>query len=286
MVFNGGSMTLEHRWTGAISQLDLASGVLQQPDGDWVDEQLHHGTKVVVILRGAMRARIDGCTGEFSIAGPTVCVIRSPADACGRQMVSADEPLHYVMVKAALEPGSKAESASDPLASLIPIDRPSLQYIAAPRALQALCTQLEVCPFVGAARDLFLSAKALEILALACDAIETNSAIEPPRPSLGDVERLKKARTILLERLGAPPNLPALAAAVGLNTRKLTDGFQAAFGTTVNDFLQDARLNEAYRLLSSGATNVSEAAHRVGYTPAYFSAVFRKRFGISPRDLL
>ncbi|KPF98954.1 AraC family transcriptional regulator [Rhodopseudomonas sp. AAP120] len=277
-------MTLEHRWTGAISQLDLASGVLQQPDGDWVDEQLHHGTKVVVILRGAMRARIDGCVSEFSIAGPTVCVIRSPADASGRQMVTADEPLHYVMVKAAFSPGGEAER--DPLTPLFCTDRPSLHHIEAPRALQALCSQLEVCPFVGAARDLFLSAKAIEILALAYDAVDANSAIETLRPSLGDVERLKKARAILLERLGAPPNLPALAAAVGLNTRKLTDGFQAAFGTTVNDFLQDARLNEAYRLLSSGATNVSEAAHRVGYTPAYFSAVFRKRFGISPRDLL
>ncbi|QLH72851.1 helix-turn-helix transcriptional regulator [Rhodopseudomonas palustris] len=279
-------MTLEHRWTGAISRLDLAGGVLQQPDGDWVDEQLHHGTKVVVILRGAMRAQIDGCGSEFSIAGPTVCVIRAPADASGRQMITADEPLHYVMVKAAFEPGSEADRERDPLAPLFCTDRPSLQHIEAPRALQALCTQLEVCPFVGAARDLFLSAKAIEILALACDAVETNIATETLRPSLGDVERLKKARAILLERLGAPPNLPALAAAVGMNTRKLTDGFQAAFGTTVNDFLQDARLNEAYRLLSSGATNVSEAAHRVGYTPAYFSAVFRKRFGISPRDLL
>ncbi|MFZ5738419.1 MAG: helix-turn-helix transcriptional regulator [Pseudomonadota bacterium] len=279
-------MTLEHRWTGAISQLDLASGVLQQPDGDWIDEQLHHGTKVVVVLRGAMRARIDGCGGEVSIAGPTVCLIRSPADASGRQMVMADEPLHYVMVKAAFEPSGAGGGRNDPFASQLATDRPSLQHIAAPRALQALCTQLEVCPFVGAARELFLSAKALEILALACDAVETRSSVETLRPSLGDIERLKKARAILLERLGSPPNLPALAAAVGLNTRKLTDGFQAAFGTTVNDFLQDARLNEAYRLLSSGATNVSEAAHRVGYTPAYFSAVFRKRFGISPRDLL
>lgn len=279
-------MTLEHRWTGAISQLDLASGVLRQPDGDWVDEQLHHGTKVVVVLRGAMRARIDGCGDEFRIAGPTVCVIRSPADACGRQMVSADEPLHYVMVKASCETGSKADHARDPLASLLSTDRPSLQHVAAPRALQALCTQLDVCPFVGAARELFLSAKALEILAWACEAAEATSAVETLRPSLADIERLKKARALLLERLGAPPNLPALAAAVGLNTRKLTDGFQAAFGTTVNDFLQDARLKEAYRLLSSGATNVSEAAHRVGYTPAYFSAVFRKRFGISPRDLM
>ncbi|MFS7221060.1 AraC family transcriptional regulator [Rahnella inusitata] len=31
--------------------------------------------------------------------------------------------------------------------------------------------------------------------------------------------------------------------------------------------------------------SVSTAAYHVGYTPAHFSVVFRKKFGVSPKSL-
>ncbi|MFS7195368.1 helix-turn-helix domain-containing protein [Rahnella inusitata] len=36
---------------------------------------------------------------------------------------------------------------------------------------------------------------------------------------------------------------------------------------------------------SASRVSVSTAAYHVGYTPAHFSVVFRKKFGVSPKSL-
>lgn len=55
---------------------------------------------------------------------------------------------------------------------------------------------------------------------------------------------------------------------------------------SVFEYLQQHRLQEAYRMLSSGGYTVTQVAAHVGYAVAHFSTVFRQRFGISPRELL
>ncbi|MGO4815974.1 helix-turn-helix domain-containing protein, partial [Cupriavidus sp. 2MCAB6] len=49
--------------------------------------------------------------------------------------------------------------------------------------------------------------------------------------------------------------------------------------------LQAHRLQQAYDLIRSGEKSVAEAAYHVGYNPAHFSGIFRKRFGILPSTL-
>jgi AraC family transcriptional activator of pyochelin receptor len=82
-----------------------------------------------------------------------------------------------------------------------------------------------------------------------------------------------------------PPSLEGLAQQVGLNVRKFSDGFRRVYGSTVFGFLQEYRLEQAYKLISSGEMSVSEAAYHVGYGAAHFATIFRKRFGISPSSL-
>jgi AraC family transcriptional activator of pyochelin receptor len=82
-----------------------------------------------------------------------------------------------------------------------------------------------------------------------------------------------------------PPHLSALAQYVGLNSQKLNRGFRHIFGSTVYSFLQDYRLEEAYRLLSTSEMSVSEVAYHVGYGPAHFATAFRERFGVSPSQM-
>ena len=99
------------------------------------------------------------------------------------------------------------------------------------------------------------------------------------------MKRVHAAYHRLVSALESPPSLSELGREVGLSTSKLTIGFRRAFGTTVFGILQEHRLQQAHRFLTSGKMTVSEAAYRVGYTPAHFATIFRQRFGVSPSKL-
>ncbi|WP_372094432.1 helix-turn-helix domain-containing protein [Tistrella mobilis] len=137
----------------------------------------------------------------------------------------------------------------------------------------------------AAARRLHLTAAALHLLGHVVEAGETDGTrTGPATPALSpaDIERLHAARELLLRDLAAPPSVPDLARAVGLNARKLGRGFQALFGSPVYAFVKARRLDEARRLIEEEGLGIAEAAWRVGYSPAHFSTAFRKRHGLAP----
>ena len=88
-----------------------------------------------------------------------------------------------------------------------------------------------------------------------------------------------------MEALREPPGLAELARESGLNPTKLTSAFRAEFGASVFEYLQEQRLQQAYAMIASGETTVAVAAFQVGYSPAHFSGLFRKRFGVAPSSL-
>ncbi len=103
--------------------------------------------------------------------------------------------------------------------------------------------------------------------------------------SSADIERVRRARSLMLESIEDPPSLVELAHTVGLNEFKLKAGFRQAFGTTVGSELQRARLEAARRILTESTMNIAAAAVRVGYSnPGDFSAVFKRRFGLTPSN--
>jgi AraC-like DNA-binding protein len=100
------------------------------------------------------------------------------------------------------------------------------------------------------------------------------------------LERLLQARDILAEEFQEPPSLIQLAHRVGMNDFKLKKGFRKAFGTTAYEYVRGVRMDKARALLESGDLSVGETAVTVGYTCfGHFSAAFKKRFGILPRDV-
>jgi AraC-like DNA-binding protein len=154
-----------------------------------------------------------------------------------------------------------------------------------PSAVFRLLEELLFADGRAASRQLFLEARGLELLAVLVDELElVGQALSP----LGqrDVERLERARRVLLERIDAPPSLPELARHVGLNEVKLKLGFRTLFGTTTFAYLRAQRMELARRLLLQRNLNVTEVAVRVGYAnPSKFAAAFRKHFGFPPSTL-
>jgi AraC-like DNA-binding protein len=135
---------------------------------------------------------------------------------------------------------------------------------------------------------LYLKGKIFELLSLYFNFNE-NDEVEKC-PFLEDeenVNKIKKAKEIVINRMANPPSLPELAAEIGLSLKKLKDGFKHIYGETVFNFLIDYKLDYARKLLETKKYNVSEISDLIGYsTSSHFIAAFKKKFGTTPKKYL
>lgn len=154
-----------------------------------------------------------------------------------------------------------------------------------PEAARMIAWQMLGCPLQGPARRLYMTGKAMEMVAHILDDATVpdhgGAANWPAR----DIARLHEARSILLAELAAPPSVPELARRVGTNAKKLGAGFQALFGSTVYGFVKTSRLDAARLLLEGGETSIAHVARQVGYQPQHFATEFRRRFGMAPTTI-
>lgn len=140
----------------------------------------------------------------------------------------------------------------------------------------------------GPAQSVFEKAKAYEILALYLNK-EEGTDVEHC-PFLNDeknVERIRLAKKILIQKMSSPPTLKELAREIGLNEYKLKEGFKNIYGKTVFQYLNDFRLDVARQQLDTESVKVNDVAYHIGYTnPSHFIAAFRKKFGVTPKKYL
>lgn len=129
-----------------------------------------------------------------------------------------------------------------------------------------------------------MEAKALEIISTCLylyDREPTGTSDIPLSPD--DQTKITNARDLLIHRMDTPPTIAEIAKTVGVNTFKLKKGFKQLYGTTMFAYLRSRRLDQAYKFISSGEMNVTEAAFEVGYAnPSAFASAFRKAYGIKP----
>lgn len=154
-------------------------------------------------------------------------------------------------------------------------------------AMYTTISQILNCPYQGAARNLFLEGKVLELVAHKIGQMDaakgTPSSLKPLLAS--DVERVHEATRLLVSNLESPPDVNTLAHTVGLSPRSLYRHFHKIHGMAPFDYLRNYRLNMASELLRSQKANVSEAAFLVGYSSvSHFSKVFKSMFGVLPSD--
>lgn len=132
---------------------------------------------------------------------------------------------------------------------------------------------------------LYFQGKILELLSLFFN--QEESANEENCPFLLDeanVEKIRLAKRIVIERMTDPPALKDLAREVGLNEYQLKAGFKNIYGSPVFQFLTDYKMEHARKLLDTQEYKVNEVGFMVGYSnPSHFIAAFKKKFGTTPK---
>jgi len=96
---------------------------------------------------------------------------------------------------------------------------------------------------------------------------------------------LAEVFSVIDRRLGEPLSLRDVAHELGMTPGHLTTVVRRRTGRTVHEWIIERRMAEARSLLSDTELPVSEIARRVGMSdPGYFSRLFRRTHGASPRQ--
>ncbi|WP_242203425.1 helix-turn-helix transcriptional regulator [Aestuariivivens insulae] len=137
-------------------------------------------------------------------------------------------------------------------------------------------------------KNLYFKGKAYELLSLYFNRSEEADVEQCPfLVDETNVIKIRKAKDIMVARMAEPPTLQELADEIGLNLKKLKEGFKQIYGDSVFSFLFDYKMEVARKLLESGENNVNEVGHKIGYsTASHFIAAFKKKYGTTPKKYL
>lgn len=135
-------------------------------------------------------------------------------------------------------------------------------------------------------RNLYIKGKIYELLSLHFQKDESFSGEYCPfLMNENDVLKIREAKDIIIARMEDPPTLQDLANEIGVNLKKLKEGFKQIYGDTVYSFLFDYKMEYARKLLESNQYNVNEVGILVGYsTASHFISAYKKKFGITPKQ--
>lgn len=135
--------------------------------------------------------------------------------------------------------------------------------------------------------SLYVKSKVYELLSLYFSRSQESDQACPFLDNEDNVEKIKKAKQIIIGNISEPPSLQELANTVGLSLAKLKEGFKHIYGESVFNFLLDYKLEFARKMLLSQKYNISEVSLQVGYsTPSHFISAFKKKYGTTPKQYI
>ena len=97
--------------------------------------------------------------------------------------------------------------------------------------------------------------------------------------------QIRRIEEAVRETDGPPPSVSALARLVDISPRHLLRAFRTSMGSSVLSHIAQIRLDRACALLSARATPIKQVAGLCGFaSTSAFSAAFRRKTGMTPRD--
>lgn len=135
-------------------------------------------------------------------------------------------------------------------------------------------------------KNLYVKGKIYELISLHFQRDETQEGeFCPFLVDEQEVLKIRKAKDYIIKNMSNPPGLQELANEVGLNIKKLKEGFKQIYGDSVFSFLLDYKMGQAKKMLESNQYNVNEVGEKVGYsTASHFISAFKKKYGVTPKQ--
>ena len=138
-------------------------------------------------------------------------------------------------------------------------------------------------PQTGPLGNLMMEAKALELLCFAIRQIlgsaRTADSIRPR-----DRRKIEELCQILDEDTQASLSIADLCRHLAWNETQMMEGFKQVTGTTISNYRQRVRMDNALRQLCDTDASITEVAFNAGYEhPSNFATAFKRTFGFSPR---
>ncbi|MEH0152978.1 AraC family transcriptional regulator [Limibacter armeniacum] len=130
----------------------------------------------------------------------------------------------------------------------------------------------------------YIRIKAEELLCLLF--VELHKRENAPVQALNEKDALSiyRVRDKIVSNLGIPPILGELANEIGMSESKLKRLFKQIFGSSIYNYYQKFRMQEAARLLKGQQMSVSEVGYQLGFSNlSHFTKVFEEHIGMKPK---
>ncbi|WP_299130654.1 AraC family transcriptional regulator [uncultured Winogradskyella sp.] len=98
------------------------------------------------------------------------------------------------------------------------------------------------------------------------------------------IERLKEAVEIIENEIDTVDNIDILAKRVGINQNTLQRAFKSLYNSSIKEYITNHRIEKAKELLETTDLNITEITYKIGINSrSYFSKIFKKRYGLTPK---
>ncbi|TCQ96263.1 AraC family transcriptional regulator [Neorhizobium sp. JUb45] len=253
-----------------------------------VSSPIRDGLRIIVVLQGRMQLEA-GDAPLLDIRTPTTFAVLSEGENRRQQVFSHDTPFSVVLLQIDREL-IETEYQRNPASLLCGMrDRSGGSLVLRSRKADTTISALgaQLLGHRDANHGFYRCAKALELASLVFEGFSPaadgafSGYLTP-----SDRDRVRAACDLLVANSVDPPDLTDVARRCGINLSKLNRGFRTIYGMAPYRYIQEYRLDRAYKMLASGHFTVSQVASEAGYTPAHFSTLFRRRFGVAPNTLV
>ena len=152
-----------------------------------------------------------------------------------------------------------------------------------------LTRKTPVTPSISEMRELFLSAKLSENEQINGSVLELLGRLIklcPNNQQKVETDRADRIAQYIRNSLHRQSlNTQSVADYIGLSRTQLYRIMKESFGLSPTEFIERERMDRALKLLKSGRISVKATAYSVGFHDSlYFSRIFRKHYGVPPRE--
>lgn len=150
--------------------------------------------------------------------------------------------------------------------------------------IYSILSELTHSPYHGNLQKFYIEAKVTELLLLQVEAFERKKTYYADlKFTAKEIEQLHYAKELMTQNFQNPLTVKELSRTIGLNTKKLTQGFKYLFGHTIFGFIQASRMQEAEKLLLEDKLYINEVSDYLGYkNPQHFTVAFKKYYSVLP----